>query len=534
MLIALGWSSATYAQTVPANCRPLAGANYDCAVRFPAHYRFIAGICGGPTANQPTEAAAHAVFEDSLEGSECPVTIEPIGWISPSAPKMIPQDFIVACGGSGTYPTMNYGSESTNWLLDEVITTSPPPSCENSQETIRGSVRREHSFLCADGYSTHTQNVCSRLSGNRDHAKNLGNSCPPKGECRTDHPINIGAANKFRAETDYRAPGTSPLAFVRYYNSFPGNSGFTGHYYDPNFELHAGQGTSGYAYSSAEPSESTGRYGVHALGAVGVAWRHSYQRVIVRETTALITNAFAFRQDGRVLTFTKMNGQWYGHADVNDRLQEVLDGGGVQTGWKLILADDSTETFDLAGRLLTIRSRSGIEEVLGYDSCGRLASVTDSFGHVLSLAYSSACGAFNPQRLATLTVPGGGTYQYGYDSSGRLTTVTDPAGTTRQYHYENGSYPLALTGITDESAQRHATFGYDAQGRASLSELAGGADRISIAYVGSSIVSPQATVTMPLGGGGHLRFHHQTGRIQDQHTECLLRGLPRQCQVDDV
>ncbi len=523
---ALLFSATVNAQTVPSYCRPNSGAQNDCAIKFMSHYVYIAGICGGPNANQPTEAAAHGAFEESLSGSECPVTIIPLGWISPGSPKTIPQDFIVACGGSGTYPAMAYGQDTTNWFLDEVTTTSPPPTCENSQETIRGAVRRERTLRCPDGYSHSTANMCSRGFANRDHAKNYGSSCPPKGQCLTENPINISAANKFRAESDYRAGGDSPLAFVRYYNSFPGNSGFVGHYHDPNFELHAGQGTNGYAYSSAEPSELTGRYEVLALGAVGVAWRHSYQRVIVRETSALITTAYAFRQDGRVLTFTKMSGQWYSHADIPDRLQEIVDGGGIQTGWKLALSEDSTETFDLTGRLLSIRSRSGLEETLSYDGCGRLGTVTDSFGHSLSLTYSTSCAPFNPQRLATLTVPGGGTFQYAYDSAGRLTSVTDPAGETRQYHYENSSYPLALTGITDESAQRYATFGYDAGGRPNLSELAGGADRVSVAYWGTSIVTPQATVTMPLGATATYNFVTKQGVSKVSTQSAYCEGCP--------
>ncbi len=524
-IAALFLSTRVDAQGVPSGCRPNPGATLDCALKIPNHYKFIAGNCGAPGDNQLTEGAAQAAFEDTFDGSECPVTIEPQGFIAPGTTKSIPTDFIVACGGSGTYPATSFGFESTNWFLNEVTTTSPPPTCQNSVETTRGSVRRERTFVCVDGYDPHTQNVCSRGTGNRDHAKNLGD-CHHPDQCRTDHPINVSAANKFRAETDYRAAGNSPLAFVRYYNSFPGNSGFGGHYRDAAFEVHAGAGTSAYAYSSAEPSELTGHYGVLALGAVGVAWRHSYQRVIVRQAGTAITSAFAFRQDGKVLTFTKMSGQWYSHVDVPDRLQEIVNGGGIQTGWKLTLSDDSTETFDLTGRLLTIRNHTGIEETLSYDGCGRLTTVTDSFGRSLSLSYTASCAAFNPQRLATLTVPGGGTYQYVYDSAGRLTTVTDPAGKTRQYHYENSSYPLGLTGITDESNQRYATFGYDAGGRPNLSELAGGADRVSIAYFGTSIVTPQATLTMPLGAAATYVFTTKQGISKVSTQSAYCEGCP--------
>ena len=40
----------------------------------------------------------------------------------------------------------------------------------------------------------------------------------------------------------------------------------------------------------------------------------------------------------------------------------------------------------------------------------------------------------------------------------------------RAYHYENTLFPFALTGITDESSARFATWGYDAEGRANLGQ----------------------------------------------------------------
>jgi RHS repeat-associated protein len=125
-----------------------------------------------------------------------------------------------------------------------------------------------------------------------------------------------------------------------------------------------------------------------------------------------------------------------------------------------------------------------------------------------------------------VTVPGGGTYQYSYDSSGRLTTVTDPDSNTRTYHYENSTFPIGLTGITDESNQRYATFAYDDKGRPSLSELAGGADRITATYVSGSIISSAANVTMPLGATINYVFTIKQGsaRVATQNTYC--EGCP--------
>jgi YD repeat-containing protein len=342
----------------------------------------------------------------------------------------------------------------------------------------------------------------------------------------TENPINVGAANKFRAEADYRAGGSSPLGFTRYYNSFPQNASFSHHYRDTNFE--AAFGTSAYGGLSAQPSEGSGRYKRLGLGAVGVGWRHAYQRSIAREVGTLLTSAYAYRPDGRVLAFTKSAGVWHAQLDVEARLTEILDGGGAQTGWKLTLADESAETFDLPGRLTLIRSRAGIEQMLAYDACGRLSSVTDSFGKSLSVGYTSACegGVTTAERVATVTVPGGGTYQYGYDAQGRLTSVTDPASQSRQYHYENSTFKAALTGITDESAQRYATFTFDSEGRPTVSELAGGADRVSVNYTYGGVAISTATVTNALGGSATYNFSVVQGVVKVSSQSAYCEGCP--------
>lgn len=84
--------------------------------------------------------------------------------------------------------------------------------------------------------------------------------------------------------------------------------------------------------------------------------------------------------------------------------------------------------------------------------------------------------------VSMLTDPAGGVYRYTYDVNKNLTSVTYPDGSSKTYHYENASLPQALTGITDENGSRFATYTYDAQGRATSSEHAGGAERVSLVY----------------------------------------------------
>lgn len=515
------------AQSVPTNCRPGGGTNRDCATRFPTPYTFFAGTCASGAENsKPTEAQAFTFYRTQFDGLQCTPSFVPQGWISPGAPKTSGTDFVVACGGMPTaFPQMYYTRESSDWLLEQVTKYSPAPACSTPNQADYGAVRRTRSFVCPAGYDAHTQDVCSRNSTERDYDKMLGSSCPPKGECSTNRPINIGAGNKLKAETDYRGSGTSPLTFTRYYNSLPYSPSWSSHYHNPAFVAVAG--LAGYAATSAEPSEVSGKFATIGLAATGVGWRHTYQRAIVRETSSILTSAFAFRPDGRVLTFTKMTGQWYAQADVSERLEELVDGGGVQTGWRFTLADSTVETYDLAGRLLKIRARSSVEETLSYDACNRAISVTDSFGATLTIAYTNNCASYDTQRVASITVPGGGTYQYGYDTSGRLTSVTYPDTKTVAYHYENATFPAALTGVTDESGNRYATYGYDSEGRANLSELAGGVERVSVAYpANGSVAVPSATVTTPLGASIAYTFVVKQGITKAGTQSAYCEGCP--------
>ncbi len=61
-----------------------------------------------------------------------------------------------------------------------------------------------------------------------------------------------------------------------------------------------------------------------------------------------------------------------------------------------------------------------------------------------------------------------------------------PIQSSPQYHYENATYTNALTGITDESGIRYASFGYDASGKGILTQHANLAEKFTINYASSS------------------------------------------------
>jgi YD repeat-containing protein len=257
------------------------------------------------------------------------------------------------------------------------------------------------------------------------------------------NPINAGTGNKWQHETDLSSSAFG-LGFDRYYN----------------------------ASTTASPSN------------LGAGWRHAYARSsTIQSSGSWVT---VQRNDGKAYNFQQNSGGWVADADVPDRLEELKDSAGVRIGWRYTTAANSVETYTAAGQLTAIADRTGLTQTLAYSSAstpvtvaptaGLLLRVTDPFGHQLNFTYDAS------SRIATLADPAGGVYRYGYDANSNLIAVIYPDGTSKTYHYENTTFPHALTGITDENGSRFATYSYDTKGRGISTEHAGGAERASLVY----------------------------------------------------
>ena len=509
---------AAQGQTLPAICKPNPGATRDCSSMLPAPYVYIAGTCS-TSGSYESAGDANAVWESaSLSGiQQCPgFQYSETGWVSQSSPMCAsgpcaggyPQ-FTVSCGGATyqvplLFPTN--GTEVSNWLIKSVEYYTVAPSCgTHHPQYFWGAVRRDRSQFCPRGYVS-SAGYCYLHSGRLDPPKNLGGQCPTCG-----NPISPGSGNKYQKESDYVGAGAYPLKFERHYNSLLRNANLDdGFYasgqYQANFggdafrRLATKQGKIGFTYApgSADRRESLFWSSV-GLDMIGANWRHTYQRAIryLPNATTGVNSAHAYRQDGRVFSFTESAGAFHAHADIADKLLKLGSG-----HWRFTIdATGEIETYDPDGRLLDIRSRSGIVHTLQYDTDGRLASVTDSFGNVLLIGYAHPVGHSSAeQQIVSITAPGGQLFQYGYGTQGRLTSVTYPDLTVRQYQYGNATYPRALTAILDEAGVTFATFGYDANGQANSSQHAGGAGQVSVSYFDTlDYATGNATVLDALG-----------------------------------
>lgn len=278
------------------------------------------------------------------------------------------------------------------------------------------------------------------------------------------NPVNSGNGNKFFVEKDYRgdASENAQIKLLRTYNS-------------------------GYTF----------------LGSgLGSHWQHSYSESVTKISEGSVTVA---RADGKAVDFAGVSNSWETDADIADRLAELKDANGTRTGWRYTVAtDDSVETYNAAGKLLSIADRADRLQTLTYDlpaanggdnDPSTLDTVTDDTGRQLRFTYDTN------KRIATVTDPAGGVITYGYDAQSNLVSVQYPDGRSKTYHYnepENTSganLPHALTGFTDENGDRYATYQYQADGKAIATGHANGADLHNLTYNPDG----STTVTDPLG-----------------------------------
>lgn len=285
-----------------------------------------------------------------------------------------------------------------------------------------------------------------------------------RGACPVDQPSGIWKGNpcdvtngsKYQAETDYRASGTSPLAFVRSYNS----SAALEHY----------------------------NRGSDSLEALGIGWTATYfQRVSIGTVSVGATTyetLYAFRPDGRVTMFNRAGSAWIGvESDVSDTVTST------GSGYEYRTADETVEIYDASGRLTEIRRRAAPTQTLTYAGSELLPqSVQDASGHTLTFSYT-VIG--ERQRLTTIVDPAGQSIVLSYTTGGVPTSVQYPDTRTRSYGY--GSYAL-LESITDEAANPYASWTYSYWGYIASSQHAGGVERYDFNMSGAN-----RYVTDPLG-----------------------------------
>ena len=267
------------------------------------------------------------------------------------------------------------------------------------------------------------------------------------------NPINLMTGNKFQKEADFALPGEK-LSFNRLYNSANADS-----------NLGLGQG-----------------------------WHHSYAVSLfdsgngTREIVQSNGSRIRFTPDG-----------------TDEQGQPLMRGSAPNYGY-LVQTDTHHEwhlpdsrTLVFQGSFLVRIDWPDQHRLEMFYRGNRLHSVTDEIGRVLRFEYNAGVSklkGFDETRfhklaghLAKVTLPDGGVIEYDYDNKRNLTRARYPDGSSREYHYESEIWPNHLTGITDRTGARFATWSYDDEGRGISSEHAGGVEKVSFNYPDPSVVA---------------------------------------------
>ena len=197
--------------------------------------------------------------------------------------------------------------------------------------------------------------------------------------------------------------------------------------------------------------------------------------------------------DGAYYTFKR---------NANNQLQEIhnypIQLERASQEWKVKYSQtiDTYSNGNLTGRVLPNRQKLSME----YDDNGRLSFTKDSLANWIQFHYNDNLG-----QLVKVTFEGG-EITYKYDDRHNLAAVSYPDGTSKHYHYEDNHYGHLLTGITDENGNRFATWAYDNQGRAILSEHAGGAERVEFTY------NNDGSTTVTDANGAQRTYHFVIAR----------------------
>ncbi|WNF48422.1 DUF6531 domain-containing protein [Pseudomonas sp. SG20056] len=348
------------------------------------------------------------------------------------------------------YGKYNCGFGQWNWTQNSSFITGIPntnQACGSGHVVGTWQIK----LVCPPGYVPDNASAptdCTLPEDTVDPAKETGS--PDDGlNCSATksrgNPINIATGNKFQTEVDYVGTGSYPLQFVRKYNSQDG------------------------------------------------LWRHNYSAHLRIATDNIVMVA----EDGRESYF-ELNGD-FATPEPNELgvLRKQND------HWAYSSPQNKELLFDEGGQLIRV-SRSPEEfHTLAYDDFGVV--ISDGLSNAITIHFNNLAKG-QPLKLITNGIQ----ITYRYDSRGNLIArdiVNGPVPVVTNYSYEDSRNPSLLTGITDGRGVRYATWKYDAQSRAILSEHANGAEQVKVSYNPDE----SSTVTNALGQQSTYQFEIYQG-----------------------
>ncbi|WP_310383779.1 RHS repeat-associated core domain-containing protein [Roseateles sp.] len=144
--------------------------------------------------------------------------------------------------------------------------------------------------------------------------------------------------------------------------------------------------------------------------------------------------------------------------------------------------------YSNTGYLQSISGASGATLTYSPATFSQVTKITNAVGQSVQFTWAGG-------RVSAVTDPAGQVWTYSYNANGMLQTVTSPGSNpdVRSYFYESPTNSQLLTGIAINGS-RYSTYAYDANGKVSVSKLAGEEERDTFVYSGNL-----TTVTSALG-----------------------------------
>ena len=205
---------------------------------------------------------------------------------------------------------------------------------------------------------------------------------------------------------------------------------------------------------------------IHATPAGGsktLLEEHAYTRMNAprRDTNDTLTVDQFYDDRGNLIKVTESDGieKNYTYDLDNNRLSSIIKKNGVIT-------NHTVYTYDILGRMTTVKENGAPQATYTYDANGNRASVTYANGAQTSYTYNRAnlvTGVYNGKKNNSTAY---GSYTYTYQLDGNQRTKTDKNGTTTAYSYDKAGrlWMEAVTPLGAAQALTTDTYTYDDYG----------------------------------------------------------------------